>query len=83
MPTIRLAACAILLGLSGCVAYPVPVAAPYPAYQQAPIAPQEQVSGYIGTTCFAGNYTCQVPPGPVGTQCSCPGLGAPSFGSIR
>ena len=80
MPTIRLAACAAVLALGGCVAYPVPVATPYPAYEP---APQGQVVGYIGTTCAAGAYVCQVPPGPTGTQCSCPGLGAPSFGSIR
>ena len=34
--------------------------------------------------CYAGNYTCQLPAaGPVGSGCTCPGLGAPSYGSIR
>lgn len=34
--------------------------------------------------CYAGVYTCQLPnAGPVGAGCSCPGLGAPSYGSIR
>ena len=34
--------------------------------------------------CYAGPYTCQLPnAGPVGAGCSCPGLGAPSYGSIR
>ena len=34
--------------------------------------------------CYAGAYTCQLPvAGPVGSGCSCPGLGAPSYGQIR
>lgn len=34
--------------------------------------------------CYAGVYTCQMPvAGPVGSGCSCPGLGAPSYGQIR
>jgi hypothetical protein len=37
-----------------------------------------------GSTCYAGNYVCQLPaPGPVGSGCSCPALGAPSYGTIR
>ena len=37
-----------------------------------------------GSMCYAGNYTCQLSvAGPVGSGCSCPGLGAPSYGSIR
>jgi hypothetical protein len=42
-----------------------------------------QPTGY-GTTCYAGAYTCQLGAQiPVGSQCSCPGIGAPSFGAVR
>ena len=38
----------------------------------------------LGATCYAGVYTCALPQGlPVGSQCSCPGLGAPSYGNVR
>ena len=56
-----------------------------PGYAQPGYPPQ----GYgqqaaIGTRCYAGVYTCALPEGlPVGAQCSCPGLGAPSFGNVR
>ena len=58
-----------------------------PGYSQGqgyapPTAPVQAVS--YGTTCYAGVYTCQLPQQlPAGTQCSCPGLGAPSFGNVR
>ena len=81
MQTVRLAICAALLSLGGCVAYPVPVATPYPAYQQA--VPQSDTTSYVGSTCAAGFYVCPVTPGPLGAPCSCPGLGAPSYGTIR
>ncbi len=89
MPTIaRFAAAAGVLGLlSGCVGVPTtdqPISsAPYVA-----AAP----NGYVGATpvvaigyqCYAGAYVCNLPAaGPIGTGCSCPGIGAPSFGSIR
>ena len=46
-------------------------------------APPSQATAY-GYTCYAGNYTCRLPAsGPVGATCSCPGIGAPSFGSIH
>jgi len=36
-----------------------------------------------GVVCHAGAYTCRLPaPGPLGAPCSCPGLGAPSYGTI-
>jgi hypothetical protein len=39
--------------------------------------------GY-GYQCFAGFYQCRMAEQmPLGTQCSCPGIGAPSFGTIR
>ncbi len=71
MPNLRPLACAALLGLSGCIAYPVPVVATAPARE------------YVGAICAAGFYQCAAPPAPAGTPCSCPGLGAPSYGAIR
>ena len=39
--------------------------------------------GY-GYTCYAGAYVCRVPQQtPIGAECSCPGIGAPSFGRVR
>jgi hypothetical protein len=36
---------------------------------------------YFATICMAGNYTCPVPGNtPPGTNCACPGIGAPSYG---
>jgi hypothetical protein len=38
----------------------------------------------VGYKCYAGAYICNLPSyGPVGSGCSCPGLGAPSYGTIR
>ncbi len=67
------AAAALLALLAGCTGVPTtdqPVAAATPTA--------------IGYKCYAGAYVCNLPaPGPVGTGCSCPGLGAPSYGAIR
>jgi hypothetical protein len=78
---------------------PPPGSQPQTSYQQpsgyAPL--DQQQSGYApsqvqqapvaaayGTTCYAGFYTCALPQTlPVGAQCSCAGLGAPSYGSVR
>ena len=57
-----------IVALSGCVAAPQP------------LPPGAVV---LSQQCFAGFYTCVVPLNPQGTPCSCPGLGAPSFGTIR
>ncbi len=56
---------------------PPPVAyAPPPPYTPAP-------PGYSGT-CYAGVYTCAAPPNlPPGSQCACPGIGAPSYGTVQ
>ncbi len=63
----RLGIVAALCGLAGCVGTPTVV----------------RPTGY-GATCYAGAYVCQLPAqAPVGAQCSCPGLGAPSFGAVR
>ncbi len=62
-----------LLALVGCVGTPQP-AAPVVAVQP---------TG-LGYTCSAGIYTCRLNAQfPIGTQCSCPGLGAPSYGTVR
>jgi len=37
----------------------------------------------MGTTCYAGNYVCQVYPQPAGSGCTCPAIGAPSYGTVR
>ena len=48
----------------------------YPTQRGAPVA--------YGYMCYAGVYVCQLPAaGPVGSGCSCPGWGAPSYGTIR
>ena len=62
---------AVALPLAGCVVEA-------PLQQSAGAAP-----GY-GYTCYAGVYVCRLPEQiPVGTQCSCPGIGAPSFGTVH
>jgi len=49
----------------------------YPTQRARPAVP-------YGVMCYAGPYTCQLPvAGPLGSGCSCPGIGAPSYGSIR
>ncbi len=74
---VRLAAVAALLGLAGCVGEPG-------AYAPGPGYGPGYARGPYGGTCFAGNYTCALPqPAPVGAQCSCPGLGAPSYGQVQ
>lgn len=77
-----------LLALAGCYSVPGAIG-PMPYVPASPVlgaggtASAGQVVGYAGTSCHAGFYICQVPAATVGTQCSCPGLGAPSFGTIR
>lgn len=80
----RLAPLALLLPLGACYVAPGAVS-PYPVAEPSGTvyAPPPRGAGYLGATCSAGNYTCPVAPGPLGAQCSCPGLGAPSFGTIR
>jgi hypothetical protein len=47
-------------------------------------APGGPVSATPGSTCYAGAYVCPMPtPGRVGAECSCPGIGAPSYGVIN
>ena len=60
-----------LLGVAGCTG--VAAAGPQPGV----------IPGY-GYTCYAGNYVCHLHEQvPVGAQCTCPGIGAPSYGTVR
>ena len=46
--------------------------------------PQPGVAPGYGYSCYAGAYMCRLPEQvPQGSQCSCPGLGAPSYGTVR
>ncbi len=46
--------------------------------------PQPGVAPGYGTACYAGFYMCRLPQqAPTGSQCSCPGIGAPSYGTVR
>ena len=58
------------IALSGCVAPP-------------PATPLPSGSVVLSQQCFAGFYTCTAAPAAPGTPCACPGLGAPSYGTIR
>ena len=50
--------------------------------QGAPTAEGIAASGY-GYVCHAGFYQCTLPAQvPLGSRCSCPGLGAPSYGRV-
>ena len=46
-------------------------------------ASAEGVTGGYGYVCHAGFYQCTLPAQvPLGSRCSCPGLGAPSYGRV-
>jgi hypothetical protein len=75
-------------------AYAPPPYGYYPpaAYTPAPaLTPEQQkaeadreASVPYGRTCYAGFYTCAAPPNThVGTGCACPGIGAPSYGTVN
>ncbi|NPD69711.1 hypothetical protein HN018_10545 [Lichenicola cladoniae] len=73
MKTVRsigaLAGAAFMLG--GCVV-------------EAPTSASVGAAPGYGYTCYAGAYVCRVPvQTPIGAECSCPGIGAPSFGRVR
>ena len=72
--------------------YPPYYPAYYPpaAYYPPPASPQphaqSQANGKVayGATCYAGVYQCAAPSyTPIGQGCSCPGLGAPSYGTVQ
>jgi len=55
---------------------PVPQANQKPSQSPAPVA--------YGATCYAGAYVCAAPGAtPVGSVCTCPALGAPSYGRVN
>ncbi len=59
---------------------------PPPPAAQAPAQSQAQGSGKVayGATCYAGVYQCVAPAySPIGQGCTCPGLGAPSYGTVQ
>jgi hypothetical protein len=64
---------------------------PPAAYTPVPSQTRAQGSGTqgsdkvaYGAMCYAGVYHCAAPSQtPVGETCSCPGLGAPSYGSVQ
>lgn len=48
-----------------------------------PINPNAPVAGY-GFSCQAGIYNCKLPMKvPLATPCSCPGIGAASYGNVH
>ncbi len=56
-----------------------------PPAQTAPSG-QKQAQGPVvyGSMCYAGVYSCPAAAkSPVGGVCSCPGLGAPSYGTVN
>jgi hypothetical protein len=60
--------------------YP-PAATPVPPAQN-----QSSTQGPVtyGATCYAGVYVCAAPAkSPVGGGCTCPGIGAPSYGVVN
>jgi hypothetical protein len=80
---VRPAVFAALLGLAGCVGEPTAYGPP-PGYGPPGYAARRGEPVALGATCSAGAYTCALPQArPLGTPCSCPGLGAPSYGNVR
>jgi hypothetical protein len=61
--------------------YPPGYAAP-PASHASATAPRGPVA--YGSMCYAGIYNCAAAArSPVGSVCSCPGIGAPSYGTVN
>ncbi|GBQ33700.1 hypothetical protein HLH34_06310 [Gluconacetobacter azotocaptans] len=72
---------AALLLIGGLAVVPAGCQGVAEAYQ--PPGPPGPVAGY-GYSCHAGVYTCRLPyQAPLGAPCSCPGLGAPSYGNVH
>ena len=75
-----LAATAATMGALG-LAAPAPASAT-PAASPGRAGPATPVP--LGATCYAGVYACRLPAlQPAGSGCACPGIGAPSYGSVR
>ncbi len=61
----------------------VPLLAALAACEGAPAAEGEGAAAGYGYVCHAGFYQCTLPQQvPLGSRCSCPGLGAPSYGRV-
>jgi len=72
---------ALLTGLGGCVGTPQALVEYSPPVQD-PQSADRVVT--FGSHCHAGFYGCSLTQSvPVGSGCSCPALGAPSFGTVR
>ncbi len=64
--------------------YPPPYYAYPPPPPPAPAPEMSRADVPYGATCYAGVYTCAAPAQThVGTGCSCPGIGAPSYGMVQ
>lgn len=74
--------------------YPPPYYYPPAGYAPPPNTPVPQAQNQksaqsrapvaYGTTCYAGVYVCAAPGAtPVGSGCTCPALGAPSYGTVN
>ncbi len=64
--------------------YPPPPAQAPQASNQQGSSQMSQANTPFGTTCYAGVYTCAaIPQTHVGSGCSCPGIGAPSYGVVQ
>lgn len=85
---------ALIGAMAGCTGVAGPVGDPTPVYpasavvpygQAAPNVPRQPVATPYSGMCYAGVfYTCRLPNSlPIGTRCSCPGIGAPSYGTVR
>ncbi len=79
----RLAAVCAVGGLTaGCVGVAAPVTQPVGYGPAAPVYAPASIT--YGGQCFAGPYRCRLSAiGPIGNPCTCPGIGAPSYGRIR
>lgn len=69
--------------LASCVGAPAgPIGYPPISQAQGP-QPAQQIVAY-GSHCSAGFYQCPLAQMlPLGAPCSCPGIGAPSFGNVQ
>lgn len=51
---------------------------------ETPVPPDTKSPAGYGQKCKAGIYSCRTPYAvPLGSPCSCPGLGAPSYGNVH
>ena len=66
--------------------YYAPPAAYYPPAQTPVPQAQGTANGAVayGAMCYAGVYNCAAAPkSPIGSGCTCPGIGAPSYGRVN